>query len=249
MEFYKKILNPNYWKNKAFDKHVREKILNIVVDFIREVELKVPIKDVTLTGSIANYNYNKYSDLDVHILLDFSKVDPNVKLVRDALDGKRFVWNLRHDIYIKGHEVELYFQDVKDPHHSTGIFSILRNKWLKEPAYNPPGGVDMEGVKSKAYHIADLVKRMENTLDTTQDKSEIKLLNKKGKLLKDKIIKIRKDALAEHGEFAFENLVFKMLRNEGIIERIISLVNKSYDKLFMESKFLTRLSNFLKHDL
>lgn len=249
MAFYKKILNPTYWKNKTFDKHVREKILNIVVDFIREVDLRVPIKDVTLTGSLANYNYNKYSDLDVHIILDFAKVDPNVDLVRDALDGKRFIWNLRHDIYLKGHEVELYFQDAKDPHHSTGIFSILRNKWLKEPQYNPPGDVNVEEVKSKVYYVADLVKRMEDVLNTTRDKNELKFLNKKGKLLKDKIIKIRKEALAEHGEFAFENLVFKMLRNEGIIERIIAIVNKSYDKMFMESKFLTRLSNFLKHDL
>jgi predicted nucleotidyltransferase len=72
MAFYKKILNPTYWKDKTFDKHVREKILNIVVDFIREVDLRVPIKDVTLTGSLANYNYNKYSDLDVHIILDFT---------------------------------------------------------------------------------------------------------------------------------------------------------------------------------
>lgn len=247
--FYKKELNPNFWQNKQFDPEIRSKILTIVSDFIKETQLNAPIKDIILTGSLANYNYNKYSDLDVHILLNFTKVDPNSDLVRDALDGKRFIWNLRHNIFLNGHEVELYYQDVNDPHHATAIYSILRNKWLKEPVYNPPENVDVEGVNRKAHNITDLVDRMEKLLTTTSDKNDIKLINKKAKLVKDKIIKIRKEALAKSGEFAFDNLVFKKLRNEGIIEKIISIINLSYDKLFMESKFLSRMVKFLKEEL
>ena len=247
--FYKKELNPNFWTNSQFNSEIRKKILNIVMDFIKEVKLETPIKDITLTGSLANFNYNKFSDLDIHILLDFKKVDPNEQLVRDALDGKRFVWNLRHNIFLNGHEVELYFQDINDPHFATAIFSILRNKWLKEPVYKPPFNVDVEAVKEKTRGIIDLVERMFSLLETTKDRKEIDLINKKAKAIKDKIIKIRKEALAREGEFAFENLVFKSLRNNGVVEKIINIINLSYDKMFMESKFLSKIAKFLKEEL
>ena len=246
---YKKTLNPKFWTNQQFDKSVTDKLLKIVLDFIKEVKLDTPIKDITLTGSLANFNYNKYSDLDIHILLDFKKINENADLVRDALDGKRFVWNIRHNIFIRGHEVELYFQDINDPHHATAIYSLLRDKWLKEPVYSPPENVDINAVNEKAFYIKDLVSRMINKLNETKDKQEIQLINKKAKSIKEKIIKIRKEALAERGEFAFENLLFKRLRNEGVIEKIIEVINASYDKLFTESKFIAGIANFFKNHL
>ena len=79
---------------------------------------------------MANYNYTKYSDLDVHILLDFADINSDEDLVRAALDGRRFVWNLRHNISIGGHDVELYFQDMEDPHVASGLYSLLNDEWL-----------------------------------------------------------------------------------------------------------------------
>lgn len=246
---YKKTLNPKFWSNNEFDKNISDKILKIALDFIKEVKLEVPIKDITLTGSLANFNYNKYSDFDIHILLDFKKINENVALVKDALDGKRFIWNLRHSIFLRGHEIELYFQDINDPHYATAVYSILRGKWLKEPVYNPPENVDLDGIKEKTYYINDTINRMFKKLDETSDKKEIQLINNKAKLIRDKIIRIRKDALAERGEFAFENLLFKRLRNEGVIEKIINIINASYDKLFTESKFIAGIANFIKNHL
>jgi predicted nucleotidyltransferase len=248
-QLYKKTLNPKFWSNNQFDKTASDKILKIVLDFIKEVKLETPIKDITLTGSLANFNYNKYSDLDIHILLDFKKINQDKDLVRDALDGKRFIWNLRHNILLRGHEIELYFQDINDPHFATAVYSILRDKWLKEPVYDPPENVDVEGIKEKAFYINDTINRMFKRLGESSDKNEIQLINKKSKLLRDKIIKIRKEALAERGEFAFENLLFKKLRNDGAIERIINIINASYDKLFTESKFIAGIANFIKNHL
>jgi hypothetical protein len=245
---YKKTLNPKFWSNDQFDKDISDKILKIVLDFIKEVKLETPIKDVTLTGSLANFNYNKYSDFDIHILLDFKKINENKDLVRDALDGKRFIWNIRHNIFLRGHEIELYFQDVNDPHYATAVYSILRDKWLKEPVYSPPENVDMEGIKQKAFYINDTINRMFKKLAESADRNEIQLINKKSKLMRDKIIRIRKEALAERGEFAFENLLFKKLRNEGAIEKIINIINASYDKLFTESKFIAGIMKFLKEE-
>lgn len=231
---YKKELNPSFWHNNTFDKSVRRKILKIISDFLKEIELEAPIIDIRLTGSLANYTYNKFSDLDVHIILDFKKINDDAGLVKDMLDGKRFMWNLRHDIYLRGHELETYFEDKDEPHISTGIYSLLKNKWIKKPNYNPPEDVDMEILKKKELYYTDIVNRMEKALEQS-DKEESKLIYNKAKRLKDKIIKVRKDALAEKGEFALENLLFKRLRNNNVIEKIIDIINGAYDKFFMES--------------
>ena len=108
----------------------------IAQDFYSIFKIDLPIEDIQLTGSLANYNWTPKSDLDVHVLIDFSKVDPNKDLVERALDGQRFIWNLRHNIIIRGHDVELYIQDVNEPHVASGLFSLQRNEWIKTPISN-----------------------------------------------------------------------------------------------------------------
>lgn len=232
--YYKKTLSPAFWKNGNFDQKIRQKLLKIVKDFLKEFDNKLDVKCVRLTGSLANYTYNKYSDLDVHIVVDFSKINKDKDLVKEALDGKRFIWNLRHNIYLNGHEVELYFEDVNEPHISTGVYCLCSGKWIKEPKYDPPTDIDVSLVKNRVLNSADLINRMYDYLQKTEDKKEAKLIHNKAKRIKDKIVKVRKDALADKGEFAVENLVFKKLRNAGLIEKLIEIINQSYDKFFME---------------
>ena len=132
---------------------LRKKLVDLTNDFLEDVPIKLPkIDDIQLTGSSANYNYTPKSDLDVHILLDFKKIDEDEKLVKAALDGIRFIWNTKHDIKIKGHEVEMYFQDTKEPHVSSGLYSIKEGKWVKKPEYNPPSIKD-EDIKKKLETI------------------------------------------------------------------------------------------------
>ena len=47
------------------------------------------VKDITITGSIANFNWSKFSDIDLHILLDLSEIDENTKLVKNILNTKK----------------------------------------------------------------------------------------------------------------------------------------------------------------
>lgn len=232
---YKKELNPSFWNNNTFNRGIRRKILKIVDNFLKEFEYNIEIDDIRLTGSLANFNYNSFSDLDIHIITDFKKISKDKDIVKEALDGKRFVWNLRHNIFIKGHEIELYFEDINEPHISTGIYSLKNNKWVKKPVYNPPKNVDKILLNTKVNFYTDIVNRMGHLLNETNDKEDIKLIHKKSKKLKDKIVKVRKEALKKEGEFALENLLFKRLRNNNIIEKLINIINLSYDKFFMES--------------
>ena len=45
---------------------------------------------------------------------------------------------------------------------------------------------------------------------------------------------MRKEGLAREGEFSVENLVFKKLRGEGYIEKLIDLISKAYTKIYNE---------------
>ena len=233
-DFYKKELNPSFWKDDKFDPQIREKLLKIAKDFYEALKLTAPIKDIQLTGSLANYNWTDKSDLDVHVLIDFNDVDDNIELVKKALDGARFIWNLRHNIKLRGFDVELYIQDIHEPHTASGLFSLLNNEWIRIPKYSPPD-IDYKDVDKKYQGIISDILQMENLMSTSDFSSttEEELYNHAQKL-KKKIMDMRKEGLAREGEFSVENLVFKKLRNEGYIEKIIELISKAYTNIYNE---------------
>lgn len=230
---YKKELCQKIWDGTTLIPRIEEKLLNIARDFYEDLELDTEIIDIILVGSMANYNYTSASDIDVHIIADFSEINEDVELVRKAIDGERFVWNLRHNIVIQKHDVELYVQDVNDKHISAGTYSILNNKWVKMPVYNPPS-VDTADVDPKydarVYDINELDKLSKTELDT----EDAKLYYKKARQLKRKISKARKEGLAKGGEFSIENLVFKKLRNTGEYGKLINTITKLYDMIYSQ---------------
>ena len=119
-------LNPKLWTDFEINEEVKEDLLKIASDFYSSTDLNADVKDIVLTGSLANYNWSeKYSDYDLHILINFKDVDDNVVLVKKFVDSAKNIWNKDHDIRIKGYEVEVYIQDISEPHKSTGIFSLL----------------------------------------------------------------------------------------------------------------------------
>ena len=69
-------LIPGIWDEKEnFNPEVRQKLLKIAQDFFESLDLGVAIDDITVTGSGASYNWSKMSDIDLHILVDYRKVD------------------------------------------------------------------------------------------------------------------------------------------------------------------------------
>ena len=233
-DFYKEELNPSFWKDDKFDPKIREKLLMIAKDFYSALKFPAKIRDIQLTGSLANYNWTDKSDFDVHVLVDFSEIDDNIELVKRAVDGARFMWNLRHNLKIKGFDVELYAQDIYEPHTASGLFSLLNNKWIRIPQYNPPE-IDYKDVDKKFQGMVSDILSVENVVSTSDfsnaSPEEIYTLAVK---LKKKILEMRKEGLSRSGEFSVENLVFKKLRNEGYIEKIIELISKAYTNIYNE---------------
>jgi predicted nucleotidyltransferase len=230
---YKKELCPDIWENKILIPRIEEKLLRIARDFFEDLKLETEIIDIQLVGSIANYNYTASSDLDIHIILDFSDINEDIYLVKKAIDGDRFMWNLRHNIVIKGHDVEIYVQDKNEELTSSGKYSLMNHKWLKFSTYNPPS-IDTKDIEpkynSRVYDIDELAKLSKTKLDS----AEAEMYYNKAKELKSKIQKARKAGLESSDEFSIENLVFKKLRNEGKIKKLIDTITKLYDMIYSQ---------------
>ena len=230
---YHRELCPKIWdESNKMDVVVRKKLLAIARDFWESLKLEVPVIDIQLTGSLANYNWTPSSDLDVHIIIDFSQVDNNVELVRKALDGQRFIWNQRHPVVIKGHDVECYVQHKDEQHVSSGLYSILADRWLVVPRWNPPQ-VDEKDVKEKIRVIKSEFREIKQKLKGSSGE-EAQALFDYLERFKKKIMSDRKEGLARGGEFSVENLVFKELRRDGTIEDLINTMSQTYANIYKD---------------
>ena len=109
-------LNSDIWnRNKTLKRNIRKSLLQAARDFMKEHNIDVSIiDDIVITGSMANYNWTSYSDIDLHILINFENINPDVELVKDYYKIAKSLWNSIHDIQICNHEVEIYVQDIDE---------------------------------------------------------------------------------------------------------------------------------------
>lgn len=227
-------LNPKIWPNGKINSRVRLKLLDIADDFFKTLKIGwlKPI-DILLTGSMANYNWSKYSDFDLHLLLDFSDVDENVDFVHEYFTAKKKLWNEEHEnLMIYGFPVEVYVQDINENLISNGIYSLYKNKWIIEPSKDnlQSLGQDKETIKSKAIETMKKIDALYNaTFDINHGSDGEKLLAQIQKLIT--IIKgIRKQSLTKGGEMTAGNIFFKILRRTGYIEKLFNAKTLAYDR-------------------
>ncbi len=232
-------LNPKIWllskekymgdpkgQSYTMKTEVKKNLLKIADDYFESLELPgVDIEDVTMTGSLANFNWSKYSDIDLHIVVDYDELPMDRDLVQDFFKSKTSNWNKEHDVKIYGYDVELYIQDINEPHHSTGIYSVLNNEWNVEPSKKEIS-FDDKSVKEKSERLMDTIEEIYDEMDDVDNETTISRVEK----LTDKIKKMRQSGLETGGEFSVENIVFKVLRRNGMLDRLYDIKTVAYDK-------------------
>lgn len=227
-------LNPKIWDGLKLNYKVRRKLLKISDDFIDFCELKnINVKDILFLGSMANYNWSKHSDIDIHLIVDFGVINKDKKFVKSYFDAKRKLWNSEHEsLKIYGFQVEVYVEDVGEKNSSESSFSVEKNKWLVKPVRTKNRKIDSVKVKNKAADIMTKIDSLCDLYKSDSSKRELESLSNKVKTLFDKIRSIRKDGLdSDMGEFSVGNIVFKVLRRSGYIEKIVDLKIDTYDKI------------------
>jgi hypothetical protein len=223
----KDTLNQDIWPNGKIDDEVRVRLIEIAEDFIKDLNIpsELVVKDIIFTGSLANYNWSRYSDIDLHIVMDFNQFDLDPKLTNDYFYVQKTIWNQEHDITLKGFPVEIYVQNINKELIATAVYSVLKNKWIKKPK-REEFTIDKKAIKTKAnsfiYQLRDI---KQDYLDKQYD-----LVVDKVTKLKKKIKQMRNAGLERGGEFSLENMVFKVLRRTDFMDILDSYKAKSYDK-------------------
>jgi len=221
-------LNSDIWENESLLKpEIADRLYTIAQDFFKSLNLDwVTIKDITLTGSLANYTWSKYSDVDLHIILNFRDVDENLELVREYLRDAGSLWNKTHNITIKGFDVEMYVQDYNEPHHSTGVYSIINDLWVVR-ASKVSTRIDYPNIEKKAAALMDEI----NNVYEMYANKEYKNAHEASEKLRDKIRRFRQAGLEKGGAYSVENLTFKILRRNEYLKKLSSLRILSYDSM------------------
>jgi len=206
---------------------VKKRLIEIAENFLNGLEVDVQMEDLRFTGSLANYNWSQYSDVDMHIVVDFSKVNEDVDLVKAYFDAARARWNDTHDIKIKGQEVEIYVENSGEDHVSSGLYSVSDGKWITKPSFRQVD-LDIATARKKSDDLQTRINLIGYQVDAKKYQSALRTIDR----VKSKIRKMRRAGLSgPQGEFSPENIAFKILRREGSLGVLNDLKNQAYDAM------------------
>jgi peptidoglycan hydrolase-like protein with peptidoglycan-binding domain/predicted nucleotidyltransferase len=242
-------LNPKIWVKKdneiVMNPKVREKLLEVANDFIEYLKVDVVVTDIIMTGSLANFNWSSFSDVDLHIVADFSQFpEEQLDLYKELFTLKKTLYNEKHDITIYGYDVELYVQNETEAHFSSGVYSVLYNEWSNKPKKENVK-IDTSLIKTKTNQWMDIIDGViKNASDEPIDNAR-QIIKK----YKDKLKKYRTCGLEKQGEYSDENLVFKVLRRNGYIEKLHDFENKLVDKTYTLKEGETSIGGPFKTDI
>ena len=222
-------LNQTIWDKESDGEYmlkseVRDKLLEISENFIKFIGVDIDVEDITMTGSLANYNWSSFSDIDLHIIVDLDSIDIDNDLLRQLFNSKKTIWNSTHNVEVYGFEVEVYIQNQNEPHFATGVYSIMYGEWINEPKKEDSTFEDNK-LLSKAMTWVDMIDGVEKKSLILKPEETLELIEK----VKNKLKKYRSCGLEKGGEYSYENLTFKFLRRNGYIQRLFDLKNKITD--------------------
>lgn len=215
-------LNPKLWENGKLKPEVRTALIKFGESWAEFAKIpKSMIQDIVMTGGNANYNYTSKSDIDVHVIVDRSKLFSDPKFVEEYLQDKKSLWTLTHNIDVYGYPLEPYAQDqsIKYP-KKQGVYSLKNSEWVQKPIHCNYDFQSDPLLKQKVKHFMHAIDHM------IKHKMSVDQFDN----LKARFKSMRTASLEKYGEFGRENLVFKELRNRGYIDKMnkyeISLKDK-----------------------
>ncbi len=214
-------LAKKFWVDEQLRPAIRERLLVIANEFVDYLGVEIDVIDITFTGSFANYNYTRYSDIDLHIIIDKQSINKDIDLVEEFLKAKRQYWNDKHDIKVESVEVELYPQDDDEPHKSSGVYSIKNDEWVVKPKKF----VDKFSENDVQKKVLLLKKKIDAVIEKSKYKKDPEDIDE----LLQKIRKMRQSGLEKSGEMSEENIAYKTLRADGDIDRLYDMLNNIYD--------------------
>ena len=226
-------LEPRVWSDDKLNPKVRQILLRVADHFVKSWKLNrdIEIKDIRFTGSLAAFNWSRFSDIDLHIIVDFGDVNEDEELVERFFTLMKSQWNDEHNVKIGPYEIEVYVENDGDKHMATGLYSVKDDKWIKEPS-KEDATFDEDDIASKSKYFFNIFPILTSMFKKGEHEKVIANISR----LKNKIKKMRSSGLEKSGQFSTENLVFKVLRRTNFLEKINKLLRKATDQQLQEKK-------------
>ena len=213
------ILNPKIWDHDSLKSNVRGALMRMAEDFEEFIGVPLHIVDIVITGGNANYTYTQASDIDLHLVADFTQVACD-REVAELMDSKRLLYKEQRNLEVYGIPVELYVEDMDMPAQSGGCYSIVKDVWHKKPTKDLPD-VDTRELAHWVSVWHTIIQHAIHTGKLSVCRHTMKLLRtyrKKG---------LRNDP---KGEFSIPNLVYKSLRNDATIKALQKFIDVAHDR-------------------
>ena len=211
-------LDNRLWdKNNKLYPEVKEALLQIASLFSESLQDILTLRDIRVTGSEANYNYNESSDIDLHLVFDYSEVKIDPEFLTDYFNSKKQIFNSQYSFEIKSVPVEVGVENINTPLISTGVYSLLTDSWLRIP--------DNAGLEVTSFNL-DSYNKIVNSIRRIIASGDRERIHKLWKNIKG----LRKLSLKLQGEFGEGNLIFKKLRADGIIKDVKDALNSAISK-------------------
>jgi hypothetical protein len=209
-------LNPKLWQGQTLDPKIKQSLLRIARAFEEFVDIGVPVVDVLITGGQVSYHYTEQSDLDLHLVIDYDRVECDQE-VAELLDSKRLLFKQQHQIDLRGIPVEPGTEDLNNPSVSAA-YSIVKDQWIRKPK-NYGDQINDQEIKKQSLQWSKIIKAVLGQNDPETARKCLKLLRK-----------YRKIGLKTSGEYGEANLVYKTLRNQGLVKDLADRVNQNLDR-------------------
>lgn len=221
------------------DKHlypnVRKVLLQVVQDILDSLEedgVHVSPKFVVITGSMTGFDYKETSDIDLHIGYNPSDFDePGLAKAMFRYYQKTF----NAEPYdLRGHPIELYFQDVNEEHISPGVYDLVADDWIEYPSDSP--NVNAEAVDEFYNGMVALID--DCVISYEQQKDKMTMQDRKRflsdtKILRNFIRHKRSEGLhSPAGIYSVQNLGFKQLRDHLDLQRLSDLIHQVQDDVY-----------------
>jgi hypothetical protein len=202
---YHNQLNTKLWKKDTLRPGIATKLMTMAWEFAKFSGIpRGKVKDIIITGGNCNYNYTKFSDIDVHLICNLSGMNS------DKLYDKKVEWNSKVVDKIGGYPLEFYAADSDIVPANQGVYSIMQDKWLLVPKHLDNVGMlsdpfVIEQVKFNIKYVRQLIR--------SGSKEDIQKF-------KEKMWRGRSAGLQREGEFSVENVIYKDLRNRNLIDKL-----------------------------
>lgn len=210
-------LNPTLWENGKLKPDVKSALLKIADDFKDFIDIPFSFEDVIITGGQVSYFYTEHSDLDLHLVADYSQVQCD-REAAELFDTKRHLYKRKYDVKVKGIPVEVYVEDKDFPAVSAS-YSIISDRWLVEPK--------QDQIEIDHENIGKQVEIWQRLIDAAVASNDVEIAKKTLKLLRN----YRKFGLKKTGEYGVANLAYKALRNNKTLEKIVDFIDQEHDRL------------------